>query len=40
MAISMAVDDDRIGKRKIQKFNFYDEEDNKLRNIINKERRM
>ena len=26
------------GKRKIKKFNFYEEEDNKLRNNINQER--
>jgi hypothetical protein len=36
----MAVDDDRSGKRKITKFNFYEEEDNKLRKIINKEKKM
>lgn len=40
MTISMAVDDDRSGKRKIKKFNFYEEEDNKLRNVIIKERKL
>ena len=34
MTISMALDEDRISKRKITKFNFYEEEDNKLRNNI------
>ena len=29
MTISMAVDEERSGKRKIKKFNFYEEEDNK-----------
>ncbi len=38
MTISMAVDEERSGKRKIKKFNFYEEEDNKLRNNINQER--
>lgn len=31
----MAVDEERSGKRKIKKFNFYEDEDNKLRNNIN-----
>ena len=32
MTLAMAVDEDRSGKRKVAKFNFYEEEDNKLRN--------
>jgi hypothetical protein len=34
MTIAIAVDEDRSGKRKITKFNFYEEEDSKLRNNI------
>lgn len=38
MTIAMAVDEDRSGKRKIAKFNFYEEEDNKLRNKTKNDR--